>query len=391
MHLTRSLHRVLRISQRSSFMLVASFLVSCGGASEPEAANPTSTSSNPATPTTTTTTAVTSSTAVTDGNGKLKIFILAGQSNMVGFGKVELGADMKSATRTPHILGGPGSLRGMVNNNPAAYSFLVDPVKTVTYTVNGVTQIYKDWVSRDDVWVSSWDSGAIGKTTELRNGALNVGFGDEKVLPAGYIGPEFGFGHTVGNGLADKVLLVKTAWGGKSLAVDFRPPSSGGVTGPYYNEVVSKVRTVLADVKKYYPAYDGKGFEVAGLGWHQGWNDRDNPTYVAQYEVNLANLIRDVRKDLGLPAMPFVIAITGMAVGDKDSNGFKLVTAQGNVANTSKYPEFAGTVSTVDTRAFYDPLTSPEIGFVHHWHYNGQSYYQIGESMGNAMLKLMKP
>ena len=147
MQLTLPMYLALRIAQRSSVLLIAFFLASCGGSSEPEASNPTAPSNNPVQSTPAATPA-----AVADGNGKLKIFILAGQSNMVGFGKVELGADMKSATRVPHILGGPGSLRGMVNNNPAAYSFLVDPVKTVTYTVNGVTQTYKDWMSRDDVW-----------------------------------------------------------------------------------------------------------------------------------------------------------------------------------------------------------------------------------------------
>ena len=350
-------------------------LVSCGGSSD----TPVPPISN------------TPISAVVDGNGKLKIFILAGQSNMVGYGKVELGADLTKPTRTPHILGGTGSLRAMVNKDPAAFNYLLHPSKTVTYTVEGTTKIYADWLTRDDVWVSSWDSGAIGKTTELRKGGLSVGFGDEKVLPAGYIGPEFGFGHMVGTALTDKALLIKTSWGGKSLAVDFRPPSSGGTTGPYYTEMLAKIRIVLADVKKYYPAYDGKGFEIAGMGWHQGWNDRVNPKFVDEYEVNLANLIRDLRKDLQLPAMPFVIANTGMADADKDTVAVRLITAQGNVANPAKYPEFAGTVSTVDTRPFHYPQTSPEIGFTYHWNYNGESYFRIGESMGNAMMKLIKP
>ncbi len=356
-------------------------LVSCGGSSDtPVSSVPVSTP-----------TSNTPSPAVVDGNGKLKIFILAGQSNMVGYGKVELGADLTKSNRTPHILGGSGSLRAMVNNDPSAFNYLLHRSKTVTYTVEGTTKIYSDWLTRDDVWVSSWDSGAIGKTTELRKGGLSVGFGDEKVLPAGYIGPEFGFGHMVGNALTDKALLIKTSWGGKSLAVDFRPPSSGGTTGPYYTEMLAKIRIVLADVKKYYPAYDGKGFEIAGMGWHQGWNDRVNSKFVDEYEVNLANLIRDLRKDLQLPAMPFVIANTGMADADKDPVAVRLITAQGNVANPAKYPEFAGTVNTVDTRPFHYPQTSPEIGFTYHWNYNGESYFRIGESMGNAMIKLLKP
>lgn len=41
------------------------------------------------------------------------------------------------------------------------------------------------------------------------------------------IGPELGFGWVVGDALEEPVLLVKCAWGGKSLAVDFRPPSAG--------------------------------------------------------------------------------------------------------------------------------------------------------------------
>ena len=332
------------------------------------------------------------------GNGKLKIFILAGQSNMVGYGKVDLGADLTKPNRTPHILGGSGSLRAMVNNNPAAYNYLVNANKTITYTIKADassgavadTKTYASWVVRDDVWVSSWDEGVIGKAAEQRKGPLSVGFGSENVLPAGYIGPEFGFGHMVGNALGDKVLLVKTSWGGKSLAVDFRPPSSGGATGPYYTEMVAKVRTVLADVKKYYPDYDGKGYEVVGFGWHQGWNDRVNSGYVDQYEANLANLIRDLRKDLNLPTLPVVIANTGMANADQSPVALKLINAQGNVSDPKKYPEFAGTVSTVDTRPFHYPLTSPEIDFGFHWNYNGESYFHIGESMGVAMLKLMK-
>ena len=328
---------------------------------------------------------------VTDSNGKLKIFVLAGQSNMVGFGKVNVGADMTKPNRTPHILGGAANMRAMVNNNPTAYRYLVSSTKSVPYTLKGVTKTYPDWLSRDDVWVSSWDSGDIGKTAESLNGALTAGFGSERVLPYGYIDPEFGVGQLAGNGLTGKVSLIKTSWGGKSLAVDFRPPSSGGTAGPCYTKMPARVLTVLADVKRDYPAYDGKGFEIAGLDWHQGWNDRINDAFVAEYEVKLANLIRDLRKDLSLPATAVVIGNTGMADANADPRAVKLITAQGNVAYPKKYPESAGTPSTVDTRPFHYLLNSPEIGFSHHWNYNGKSYFRIGKSMGNAMMKLIKP
>ena len=43
----------------------------------------------------------------------------------------------------------------------------------------------------------------------------------------GKIGPEFTFGLTMDRALDEPVLIIKTAWGGKSLYYDFRPPSAG--------------------------------------------------------------------------------------------------------------------------------------------------------------------
>ncbi len=388
--------------------IVAGLTVACGGSSEPDDVA-----------------SLTPPAQFVVGNGKLKIFILAGQSNMEGYGKVDRGGDPDRAkilcplkrdnTRNgpANILGGMGSLRAMVNNDPAKYSYLVNASKTITYTVQedilgcvkGESKTYSSWATRDDVYVSYWDEASAGNTVVRRAGQLGVGFGVGNDMRAGegYIGPELGFGHTMGNALTDKVLLIKTAWGGKSLAVDFRPPSSVGLgvgspttatldqTGAYYTEMVSKLRLVLSDIKKYYPDYDGKGYEVVGFGWHQGWNDRVTTQYVGQYEVNMANLIRDLRKDLNLPNMLVVIGNTGMADAGKDQNSLNLINAQANVADPAKYPQFAGTVSTVDTRPFHYPLTSPEVGFIYHWNYNGESYFRVGESMGAAMLKLMKP
>lgn len=329
-------------------------------------------------------------------NGKLKVFILVGQSNMEGFGKVEHGGNPNTATRDPNVLAGMGSLRAMVNNNPGAYNYLLDTSKTVTYSEPGNSSIKKTfpaWATRNDVWVSYWDSPDLAPpkaTVQRRNGALTVGFGVDNNLPEGFIGPEFGFGHIVGNAVGDKVLLIKTAWGGKSLAVDFRPPRSSGNTGAYYTEMINRVGLVLSNIKAYYPAYNGAGYEIAGFGWHQGWNDRINDQYAAEYEVNLANLIRDVRADLGAPKMHFVLAVEQQKDSYKDNNAQIMLSAQNRITSASVYPEFAGNIAAVDTNPFNHGPNSPSKGFIHHWNYNGQSYFQIGESMGKAMVALLK-
>ena len=314
------------------------------------------------------------------GNGMLKVFLLAGQSNMQGYGKLEYGRDPNNLSG-PEIPGGLGCLRYAVTNNPLKYDYLLDPA----HPVNGKP----GWITRSDVWVSFWDGvngDPNGTTVERRNGMLDAGFGVGASLDSGLIGPEYGFGLVVGSALEDPVLLIKTAWGGKSLAVDFRPPSSGN-TGPNYLLMISSAHLVLDNLQTYYPAYSGAGFEIAGFGWHQGWNDRVDANFTAQYETNLANLIRDIRAEFGVPKMPFVIANTGMA--NAPGGPGSLIEAQFAVANTNKYPEFAGNVTTVDTRPFdYGELQSPN-GFGYHWYWNGESYFNIGESMGTAMMALL--
>ncbi|HSP41502.1 MAG TPA: Ig-like domain repeat protein, partial [Luteolibacter sp.] len=308
------------------------------------------------------------------GNGKLKVFILAGQSNMQGHGRTEFGRDPENLTG-PLIVGGIGSLRGATTRDPLKYGYLLDP----DVLANGLPRL----ITRDDVYVSYWDT-VNGNTAVKRAGYLDAMFGVNFSTTDGRIGPEYAFGHVVGAGLGDKVLLIKTAWGGKSLKVDFRPPSSGGTVGPFYLDMVNKVHTVLNDLATYYPDYDGNGYELSGFGWHQGWNDRGDP---GEYEFNLTNLINDIRAEFNVPDLPFVIANTGMA--NAPSGPGSLIEAQGNVSDPLLHPEFAGTVTTVDTRPFdYSPFQSP-IDQGYHWNGNGESYFQIGEAMGDAMLELL--
>ncbi len=216
-----------------------------------------------------------------------------------------------------------------------------------------------------------------------RKGNLTPGFGFRE----GYIGPELGFGHVVGDAFEEPVLLIKLAWGGKSLAQDFRPPSSGGEVGPYYQELLKLTKEVLRDAQSLFPQYADRQLELAGFGWHQGWNDRVNQAFNDEYEQNLANFIRDIRKDLGVPNLPFVIAETGMSGHEeKHPRAFRLMKAQAAVA---KYDEFQGNVAFVGTRDFFRPQEESPSGQAYHWNSNAETYYLIGEAMGKAMVELV--
>lgn len=282
----------------------------------------------------------------------VKVFILAGQSNMQGHGKVKA---------EPKANDGKGSLGWLVKNRDTAARF--------KHLVDASGQ----WIARKDVQI--WYLG--------RKGNLTPGFGFRE----GYIGPELGFGNVVGNALDEPILLIKLAWGGKSLAKDFRPPSSGGEVGPYYKELLKLTKEVLGDAKKLFPQYADRKLELVGLGWHQGWNDRVNQAFNDAYETNMANFIRDIRKDLGVPMLPFVIAETGMSGrGEKHPRALSLMKAQAAVA---KHDEFHGNVAFVGTKDFYRPKDKSPSGQAYHWNSNAETYYLIGKGMGEAMIKLL--
>ena len=306
------------------------------------------------------------------GNGKLKVFILSGQSNMVGKGQVEFGRDPNNSATT-NMVGGLGSLRNMLNRNPNKYNYLADPA-------NPTAQGNPGFMKRSDVWVNYFGEPAVP-----RKGILDTDFGNTG--GQGLIGPEYGFGLVAGSQLGDQVLLIKVAWGGKSLLVDFRPPGAvskrGGVVGPYYTQMIDRVHYVLNNLATEFPAYTGDGYEIVGFGWHQGWNDQGQATSV--YEDNLVDLIKDVRTEFAVPNLPVSIAITGMA----NSACQTILQAQLNVGNPALHPEFTGTVASVDTRPFdYGVLLGTSNEGVH-WNWNGESYFNIGESMGQAMLSML--
>jgi hypothetical protein len=297
------------------------------------------------------------------GKSPVKVFILAGQSNMEGQAAADLeGKDYNNA-------------RGTLN------TVMKDPAKASLY--NHLKDDKGQWTVREDVWV--WYK---PENSPVKCGPLTLGF----TVYGGrhHFGPELQFGHVVGDALDNQVLLIKTAWGGKSLSKDFRPPSSGGEVGPYYTKMLADVREALADLKKSFPAYDGGGYELAGFVWWHGWNDFcGGKAALEEYEQNLVNLIKDVRKDLKAPNLPVVIGeLTGPWGADcKEPAALAIRKAQAGAAARA---EFRGTAAFVETHDFVrKPEDSPCPGHGHHEFANAETYFLVGDAFGKAMKKLL--
>ena len=279
----------------------------------------------------------------------LKVFILAGQSNMEGQAVVDLeGQDYN---------GGQGTL----------VKLMEDPEKAPLFAhLKGADG---KWVVRDDVSVHYQR-----EDRPLLAGPLTFGFSVYGDLH--HFGPELQFGHVMGDHFENNVLLIKTAWGGKSLFKDFRPPSSGGELGAYYTLMIAQVRETLANLQNH---------ELAGFVWYQGWNDGCMPRTAAvpEYEQNLVNLINDVRREFAVPGLPVVIGeLTGPWV-KADGDWDQLRKAQAAAAARLEHAVFVPTHDFVRR-----PADSPNPGHGHHEFGNAETCFLVGDSLGKAMEKL---
>ncbi len=190
--------------------------------------------------------------------------------------------------------------------------------------------------------------------------------------------------------LNEPVLIIKTAWGGRSLHTDFRPPSAGPypwsdyeiarckergddlekikrekeeATGVYYRNMIAHVRYVLKDIKRVVPDYDEKqGYQLSGFVWFQGFNDYVSDwTYVKQMEPGgydlyrdlLIQFIRDVRKDLDSPVLPFVIGVMGIG-GDKEGMQPPQKHFRQAQVDAASIPDFRGNVVALNTSRYWD-------------------------------------
>ena len=208
------------------------------------------------------------------------------------------------------------------------------------------------------------------------------------------IGPELGFGFVMGQFHDEQVLLIKTAMGNRSLGFDFRPPSSGR-TDPdnkweslEYKLMVEGVRKTLANIEKVVPGYAGQGYEIAGFAWFQGHKDSGAEATISEYEKHLANLIRDVRKEFAVPRLPVVVATVGFG-GDRMPDKFlRILRSQMAVSDAERYPEFRGSVASVDTRSFWREVDESPRNQDYHYNRNAETYLLIGDALGRAMVKL---
>ena len=311
-------------------------------------------------------------------NKPVQVFVMLGQSNMLGFGKI-----------------GPEDTKGTLEyliKSQGMYPHLVDD--------DGA------WTQREDVrYVQVMHRNDV--MSELRNEWLHVN---------GNIGPELQFGYVMGHVLDEPVLLIKSCIGNRSLGWDLLPPGSDGFefegrnyagykespnsweigaepepigwyAGKQYDDDIGNAKKVLTNIGDYYPG--ATSYEVAGFVWWQGHKDQ-GPAMASRYEQNLVHLIKTLRKDFDAPEAKFVMATIGFNGWDLAGPGLTVANAQLAVGgDEGKYPEFVGNVKTVEARDFWkDAEVSPR-NAGHHYNLNAETYMEVGILLGWAMADLL--
>ena len=255
-------------------------------------------------------------------------------------------------------------------------------------------------VIQNDVDGSWSEVGEPGNWTSLEGAYLYfINYGNEirtKVTvgqgnSSNFIGPELMFAHQLDEYYDDPVLIIKTAWGGKSLATDFRPPSAGGETGEYYDLMMQTIHEVTHNIGTEFPDIGVSDYEISGFAWFQGWNDGESANLWDEYESNLQHLVNDVRNDLGDPDLPVVIASSGQGGYVRSNDQWVqslqniVSVAQENVGcNDSLY---GGTVGFVDTKQYYFDADESPLNAIHHFNNNALTYLNIGKAIGNEMIQ----
>ncbi len=304
-----------------------------------------------------------------DMSQPVQVYILMGQSNMLNFGKFS---------------GGGGSLEHAVKEKNL-YPYLIDDAD--------------NWTARQDV-----------RNVRVNGRTMRVHQNDW-LTQGGNIGPEVGIGHYLGHAVTAPVLVLKSCTGNRSLGWDLLPPGSkqyefggriyagygdspeswvkgtepkriGWHAGLQYDVDIRNAKTVLADLGTYYPG--ATKYEVAGFFWWQGDKDMRNAGHFERYEKNLIQLIKALRKDFDAPDAKFVTASLGQTKkGSKGGDG-KILDAMEAVAKSDD-PELEGKVAFVYT----NPLSK---GGSSSGHYGGnaETYMNVGEAMGKAMVELLQ-
>jgi len=153
------------------------------------------------------------------------------------------------------------------------------------------------------------------------------------------VGPELSFARTVTQCIDTPIAIIKVAAGGTHLGGDWNPDQPTGFEMyPLALKIIQQSLKQLEDL--------GHEYRLEGFMWHQGENDMFNEEYMANYGKNLKHFLTRWRTDLKTPGLRFYIGelctktIWGM---DLRPRMYAISLGQKEVATNDKLAQYVPT------------------------------------------------
>jgi len=153
------------------------------------------------------------------------------------------------------------------------------------------------------------------------------------------VGPELSFARRVSQEIEAPIAIIKCAAGGTTLGGDWSPDEPSGFR--LYPLALQLVQSSLAELDRKKLAY-----RIEGFMWHQGENDMFSKEFKPSYGKNLNNFLAAWRRDLNTPNLKFYIGelctktIWGM---DNRENMYAIRAGQKAVAESDPLAEYIPT------------------------------------------------
>ncbi|MFH1154097.1 MAG: sialate O-acetylesterase [Pseudomonadota bacterium] len=202
-------------------------------------------------------------------------------------------------------------------------------------------------------------------------------------------GPELSFARSLSDYHREQIAVIKYAWGAVQLAMgdnSFYPGDWDGSAfaheGTRFADMLDTIDNGLDDLKSrgYIP-------EIKGFVWMQGESDSLAPVWAQSYGHNLEKLIRRIRRTYGL--LPFVYGqIHRSYIGDQDLF-YHVDTVRQGQTWVLDHVTMVGMLDTASNISFWPkPLSDKEPTYCR-IHFNGPGLLTLGQEFAAIMKRFV--
>lgn len=307
-----------------------------------------------------------------DGGGEtMPVFLMAGQSNMVG----NVDATLFGALLDELASGDPSTTASRLKSRLSDW-YLINNNGYASY---GYSDAMATFESSELIRLKN--AGLVGPFLKTPLPSVMCAMNGTKIAGlttncGSIFGPELVLGHYLHANGGTPTSLIKVAKGGTTLYTDWRSPEtvaqSGGSVGPLYSELQSRIDSLASSPASVHARCESVACRWGGFIWFQGENDAFDPAAAGAYAKNLTNLIVDVRKRVGASTLPVVVVGIGKWAQSL-AHGATVRLAQQSVVAADAQTRL---VKTDDLSGFY--------------HYDPAAQLIIGERVGIALRSMVR-